>query len=94
MEPLLKEALASYGMDKAEARLIRHNENATYHVARAGREYVLRIHAPRPGFHLAMFGVDRHGKSKLEGELAMLDALADAGIPVSARIRKSRGGSV
>ncbi len=91
MEQKLKEALAAYRMECAEATLLRHNENATYHVAFEGCEYVLRVHTPRPGFALKMFGVDRHGREKLEGELAILFALAQSGLPVQ-RPMKNRVG--
>lgn len=94
MEESLREALAAYGLDGAEATLLRHNENATYHVVRGGREYVLRIHAPRPGFALEMFGVDRHGREKLEGELAMLRALAEGGLPVQRPVENRAGEGV
>ena len=91
MEQNLREALAAYGMDGAEAALLRHNENATYHVASGGREYVLRVHEPRPGFALEMFGVDRHGRGKLEGEIAMLRALSEGGFPVQRPVENRAG---
>lgn len=91
MEKSLREALAAYGMDGAAATLLRHNENATYRVACGGRAYVLRVHAPRPGFALEMFGVDRHGRGKLEGELAMLRALAEGGFPVQRPVDSRAG---
>jgi len=94
MEQSLKEAFAAYRLDGADAKLLRHNENATYHVSRRGREYVLRIHAPRPGFVLEMFGVDRHGRGKLEGELAMLRALAEGGLPVQRPVENRMGEGV
>lgn len=91
MEKSLNEALAAYGMEGARATLLRHNENATYHVAYGGRAFVLRIHAPRPGFVLSAFGVDRHGRGKLEAELLILRALAEGGIPVQRPITNRAG---
>ncbi len=91
MEQNLREALAAYGMDGADAVLLRHNENATYRVACGGRECVLRVHAPRPGFALEMFNVDRHGRGKLEGEIAMLRALSEGGFPVQRPVENRAG---
>lgn len=94
MEQVLKEALAAYGMDGAQATLLRHNENATYHIAHGGSEHVLRIHAPRAGFALEMFSVDRHGRGKLEGELSLLRALAEDGFFVQRPVENRMGESV
>ena len=94
MEQSLREALAAYGMETAETTFLRHNENATYHVFHLDREYVLRVHASRPGFSLGVLGVDRHNRGKLEGELAMLCALAEGGFPVQRPVENRAGDGV
>ncbi|MGI6238759.1 MAG: phosphotransferase enzyme family protein [Christensenellales bacterium] len=93
MEENLRAALSAYRMDSAAAKLLRHNENATYRVEHAGRAYALRIHIPRAGFTLDTLGVERHEKPMLEGEMAMLRALLDGGFAVQRPI-ENRDGAV
>ena len=73
MSALLHEALAAFGLDKAQAEFIQQHENAVYRVD--GR-YLLRIHKAADGLHAD------HDPEKRQAELAFLTYLADAGMNV------------
>lgn len=63
-------ALARFALSGADFSLIRHNENAVYDVRADGRRYVLRIHAPAPGFEpLPLCDADSLRQRKAEMEL-------------------------
>ena len=73
MNALLHEALAAFGLDKAQTEFIQQHENAVYRVD--GR-YLLRIHKAADGLHAD------HDPGKRQAELAYLTCLADAGMNV------------
>lgn len=95
MEELLKEALSRYPLVKPQARLIRHNENATWQVVdeACAKTYVLRIHKPREGFSLKLMGGSR--EDALAGEMRLLEALSSRGdIPVQTPVKNFEGAVV
>lgn len=73
MNALLHEALAAFGLDKAQTEFIQQHENVVYRVD--GR-YLLRIHKAAAGLHAD------HDPGKRQAELAFLTCLADAGMNV------------
>jgi Ser/Thr protein kinase RdoA (MazF antagonist) len=91
LEPLLKEALAFYPLANPAAALIRHNENATWHVTDGmDKSYVLRVHQSRAGFSQSLFSMDK--EPALRGELRILTALnAHSGIPVQIPVKNREG---
>lgn len=82
MSALLREALARWGLEDAEAVFLQHNENMTYRVD--GR-YLLRIHKPAPGIHAP--ATHEHRKS----ELAFLLHLRQQSLPVQEPIADLQG---
>ncbi len=53
---------------------IRHNENLVYKVSDT-KKYIMRIHRPRKGFSLNIFGTSGHTKDFLNSELIILEKL-------------------
>lgn len=94
MEARLRAALAAFDIEGAECSLIRHNENATYHVNHNDREFALRLHIPTSGFDLALFGAQRHSRAKIEGEIGLLTAFADGGFAVQRPMTDKNGNPV
>lgn len=66
-------ALAHWGLPQAELTLVAYTNNAVFHAAADDSRYALRVH--RPGHKL---------QSWITSERALLQALADAGLPVPA----------
>ena len=80
----MKEALAAFGLDGQEPRLISHRENRVYEVAlHGGRRAALRLH--RPGYH---------DFAALASEMLVLEACSDAGLAVPAPLPARNGARV
>lgn len=73
MNSLLRQALAAYQMEHADAVFLQHNENLTY---RVDDQYLLRIHTPAPGIHAPSTPDHRRA------ELAFLRHLQSRGLNV------------
>ena len=85
MSTLLPSALASYGLEGAEAMFLQHNENLTY---RVDNRYLLRIHTPAKGIYAPATTGDR------QIELAFLRHLHSRGMPVQLPIPDRQGSMV
>ena len=91
MADCVDEALAFYGLTHANATLLRHNENRTYHIDCGEASYCLRLKSPVSGFDLSVFG--GNPENLLRGELALMSAVcAHTDIPVQVPVCAPSGG--
>lgn len=77
----LNNVLEKYDMKAAQTELLRHNENRTYKVSYDGQEYVLRIHKPVDTMNVTFLRGDMAQKELTQGEMLLLECLAQAGMP-------------
>ncbi len=79
-EQRLSAALGLFGLAKAQASLISHNENEIYDVRIDVRRFALRIHIPAAGFApLPLCAASEIAKRRAEAELLLL--LSENGFP-------------
>ena len=80
MTPVVEQALAVWGMEGADWRLIAERENKVYRVDHAGRAYALRLH--RPGYC---------SEAELRSELDWMEAADAGGLGVPAPVASAEG---
>lgn len=80
MNETVRQALALWGMQQAQARLAAQRENAVWRVTHRGADYALRFH--RPGYRTG---------AELRSELQWMLYLAAGGLPVPRPIRTANG---
>ncbi len=83
---LARQALDAYGLGDAQISFIQHSENITYRV-QAKRTYLLRLHHPLT----PEMGTHGQNPAVIESEIAWLDALKRARLPVQVAIRNRAG---
>jgi len=71
-----REVLKRYGIEADTLELLRHNENMTYRVSAAGKEYVLRIHQSVATMNLSLIRGESTAEELIEGEMCLLAYLA------------------
>ncbi len=69
--PIAKEALVQYGLERADVRFIRHNENIAVEVNAGTESYLLRIHEPKSEGFIG----DWQKPERVEAELRWLQIL-------------------
>jgi Ser/Thr protein kinase RdoA (MazF antagonist) len=85
---LAGQALSAYDLPGASFDFIQYSENITYRVqAKPRKTYLLRLHTPLT----AEMGEHGAAPAMIESELAWLDGLKRAGLPVPAGVRNRAG---
>lgn len=70
----VKEALRCFGIEQADVRFLRRNENITCRVDTREGSYCLRIHSPVPGFSTGLLG-----ETTFQSEVELLQYLREHG---------------
>lgn len=90
MSDNINEALFLYGLTRAKAALLRHNENRTYRIDCEDHSFCLRMKNPVSGFDLSVFSGDP--ETFLREELSLIGVLgAQTDIPVQKPIKTLTG---
>ncbi|HEX2946495.1 MAG TPA: phosphotransferase [Clostridia bacterium] len=86
----ISEALSLYGLENANATLLRHNENRTYRIDCSEKSFCLRLKTPVSGFNLDVLGGDQ--ETLLRSELGLISALGEqTDIAVQIPVKTSSG---
>ncbi len=86
-----QQIIREYDIEVQEIKLLRHNENMTYHVLAANGEYVLRIHKSIETMNLSMLIGESNPVELIEEEMNLLDILQKNSMGTQRPVRNKQG---
>ena len=86
-----QQMLREYNIEVREIKLLRHNENMTYHVLATEGEYVLRIHKSVETMNLSMLLGDSKPVELIEEEMNLLDILCQNSMGTQRPVKNRQG---
>jgi len=86
-----QQMLREYNIEVRELKLLRHNENMTYHVSATEGEYVLRIHKSVETMNLSMLLGDSKPVELIEEEMNLLDILCQNSMGTQRPVKNRQG---
>ncbi len=86
-----QQILKGYDIEVRELKLLRHNENMTYHVVATEGEYVLRIHKSVETMNLSMLLGEAKPVELIEEEMNVLDVLYKNSMGTQRTVKNRKG---